>query len=71
MKSPEFLHPEVFDNVWQQWSLNCLEAEQKAGKSLTDKITNDLWMLAVKTVKLRCCLASEQFKVEYRIGVYK
>lgn len=70
-KSPEFLHPEVFNEVWKLWSLNCIEAEEKAGKPLTEAITDDLWVLAVKMTHLRAGIASEYFKAEHGLGVYK
>lgn len=67
----DFLHPEVFDAVWQQWTVHSAEAEEKAGKPLTEEISEAIWQIAVKSVRIRAGIATEQFKAEYHIGLYK
>jgi GH35 family endo-1,4-beta-xylanase len=70
MKSPESLHPEVFEEVWHKWSILCANHEAKMG-SLTKTVEDKLWEAAVKITDYNIRLDWNSFCRTHGLGVYK
>lgn len=70
MRSPEFLHPEVFVEVWKKWSALCVRYEANHGP-ITKAVEDKLWEGAVKITDYSIRLDWNAFCREYGLGVYK
>lgn len=70
MKSPSFIHPEVFEVVWKKWSVLCANQEM-IGTTVTKDMEETLWIAAFKIVDYNIRLDWMSFCQKHGLGVYK